>query len=797
MSDDDYVRADAICKWIRKTIEGRNEYILRNKLDMDINNPAANWSLERSFFNGYRAIVSANRENLNLLRIFSSIFTGWFLGLRDNAGHEIPKSIPESLIPEVEAHLKEWGEADSEQWWMTKYRHLVQELPILQDLCLPKICGESGLLTKSGVLNFDTFSYAERLALLIHSGLIKELSERENPIILEIGSGFGALAYFIHKLLPNSTYICVDIPESLIFSAAYLARFSQNTLLMKEETSVDDIRGYEFVFVPNHQYHKFMDCGIEVDLAINTLSMSEMTPDQVSFYCQGLRQLLGDKGVFFEQNQDNRHLHFTYAREHIQAYFSKREEFPYELTNGKATFWTNSTDPDFLSNLRWNSLESPYQAPMLIGARRNYNIVRFQRKYYAVLHGREVDWASIGTESVDGLISADSADEAVALINATGIPEMPQLISEVGHYNIVRFREDYIVVPQGFTLDWGATVYPPGVFTCHSLEDALEEASKAMLEFVSKPTLVQTIDGYNIVSYRKRFLAIPHGLSIVWGDDYVEELPGVLLAETQAGAVALAENAMQIAFSTPSFLQVEGIYNIVRYRKHYVAVPHGLEFDWETIEDTPGIFVENSMEDAIASASNATTAATYAEPPALSKAAHSYNVVRYRGRFFAIPHGLQIDWEADNIAALPDVAVGETEQEVEAAIHAMGTNTPILSQVVGLYNVVLFCGRFFVVRQGIAVDWTNGKEFDNLGIVRASSLAEAVDLAMNLTANDNTPNLLQVAGEYNIVLFKARYFAIPHGIVVDWLKDNIADFPGVLVADNQDVLLKVLSQSAC
>src|SRR5262249_30834400 len=92
--------------------------------------------------------------------------------------------------------------------------------------------------------------------------------------VLEIGAGYGFLASkFLQKF--NSKYIICDIPESLLFSGLYLALQGRDVSL-----SMDS----EVTLVPNYWFD-----GIgNVDLVINTLSMSEMSEYQVRVYAEGI-----------------------------------------------------------------------------------------------------------------------------------------------------------------------------------------------------------------------------------------------------------------------------------------------------------------------------------------------------------------------------------------------------------------------------------------------------------------------------------------------------------------------------
>src|SRR5262249_44808213 len=91
----------------------------------------------------------------------------------------------------------------------------------------PPICGEVGCNLKGVIVNHDTAAYQERLTLMYHLGLFRflesRIAEQGRVRILEIGGGYGALAYYIKKLVPKAAYTICDLPESLCMSALYLS----------------------------------------------------------------------------------------------------------------------------------------------------------------------------------------------------------------------------------------------------------------------------------------------------------------------------------------------------------------------------------------------------------------------------------------------------------------------------------------------------------------------------------------------------------------------------------------------
>ena len=60
-------------------------------------------------------------------------------------------------------------------------------------------------------------------------------------------------------------------------------------------------------FIPNMIYRETLAGAGPVDLVINTLSLSEMSDAQIKDYCGGVQTLIGNTGLFFEQNHQTDH----------------------------------------------------------------------------------------------------------------------------------------------------------------------------------------------------------------------------------------------------------------------------------------------------------------------------------------------------------------------------------------------------------------------------------------------------------------------------------------------------------
>jgi tetratricopeptide (TPR) repeat protein len=352
LTDADFEIANRACQYIKNVLAARPEYIKREKLDPQIYLPAAMWSLDSMapIYVGYKQLLGGNRENITHLRLFSQIFTGYrLIDMKDSRGSHIPLGVPQALDQSLEVIA---GRRDE---FVERYAMAIKKLPPFLHISPPRKFGEIGWVYDGKIVNRDTYAYLERLALLYESGLLNPVSpisllQRESLNILEIGAGYGGLAFYLKKLLPQARYYIIDLPESLIYSAIYLSVLFQDeeNLLIRPYESNGAIKQKQmgFTFLPNYLFPRLSREGVKIDLAINTLSMSEMSKDQVREYCHHIKNMIGENGFFFEQNQDNRICGNLNASDIIAEYFPLRQDLGKDfypgLTQGSAHLWRNS-----------------------------------------------------------------------------------------------------------------------------------------------------------------------------------------------------------------------------------------------------------------------------------------------------------------------------------------------------------------------------------------------------------------------------------------------------------------------
>ena len=95
----------------------------------------------------------------------------------------------------------------------------------------------------------------------------------------------------------------------------------------------------------------------------------------------------------------------------------------------------------------------------------------------------------------------------------------------------------------------------------------------------STPRQVGSYRRFNMVCWRARFYGVPFGTPIDWASADVDNSPDVVTGETEAELRSRIDAQIvrieQQAFDTPMQLESWAGFNIVRFQGEYFGVPHG------------------------------------------------------------------------------------------------------------------------------------------------------------------------------------------------------------------------------
>ena len=340
LSRDELTIAKQICNEAYKSVVERVDYMTKCSVDRKFALPAANWSFEapNEFMDLFKRIAKADELDINRLRFFTAVFSGYSL-FEVTAAAGLTASdicfredIDQALVIKL---------CERNPVFVDEHYRLVADLPGEFIFRPPNMLGEIGHMVNGVLVNNDTNTYQERINLIWESGLgdfIRNRIEENGEVkALEIGGGYGALAYWFKSAFPNASYTIIDLPESLVFSRLYLSLTRPD---IKTDFGLNEVN-YGIRFLPNYMAQQ-LDGSF--DLIINTLSMSEMTEYQVRKYAHLIKtSWLKKGGIFFEQNQDNTHINLLFAQQILMSEFSHRTAINRveTLRNGYPNVWSN------------------------------------------------------------------------------------------------------------------------------------------------------------------------------------------------------------------------------------------------------------------------------------------------------------------------------------------------------------------------------------------------------------------------------------------------------------------------
>jgi len=158
----------------------------------------------------------------------------------------------------------------------------------------------------AGLVSRDVIRYQITIAALYHQNALKLIESDSHKYILEIGSGYGGLAHHLMNLAGPATYVMVDLPETFLFSAPYVALQNPGkSIYVYNESDFDEVLAsglskFDFVFIPNYRLHDLEQ--LKFELVLNLNSMQEMTTAQVEEYLNFVSKTC--TGKFYSCNLD-------------------------------------------------------------------------------------------------------------------------------------------------------------------------------------------------------------------------------------------------------------------------------------------------------------------------------------------------------------------------------------------------------------------------------------------------------------------------------------------------------------
>jgi hypothetical protein len=179
----------------------------------------------------------------------------------------------------------------------TLYSAVVERLGTGLDF--PAVCGAWGI-EFHGVLTPRT---SWRHVHAAHA-MLDETKSLASPRIVEVGAGFGGVAYWTQRLRPNAVeYAIYDFPIVNAIAGYFLLRaLPAQLVVLNGERSEPGVP--QIAVLPNWRVFEESDCG--TDLAFNQDSLPEMPRDVALKYLEVFDRIV--RVGFYSENQEDAHL---------------------------------------------------------------------------------------------------------------------------------------------------------------------------------------------------------------------------------------------------------------------------------------------------------------------------------------------------------------------------------------------------------------------------------------------------------------------------------------------------------
>lgn len=136
------------------------------------------------------------------------------------------------------------------------------------------------------------------------SQIAQLLCDVPEPVVLDIGAGYGGMSYYLLRDHERFSVIDVDLPETLAIAAYYLlSALPDGKFFLYGEgdlPSAEQMSSYTAVFLPNFCLPQLDDRA--ADLCLNSFSLSEMPPATNREYIQQVQRLV--RRYFLHNNMD-------------------------------------------------------------------------------------------------------------------------------------------------------------------------------------------------------------------------------------------------------------------------------------------------------------------------------------------------------------------------------------------------------------------------------------------------------------------------------------------------------------
>ena len=283
-------------------------------------------------------------------------------------------------------------------------------------------------------------------------------------------------------------------------------------------------------------------------------------------------------------------------------------------------------------------------APELLAEWNHHNIMKYKNRFWGIPHVLgALDLTKKKARENPSVVSADTLDDVkIRIDEAVGWTADPERVEEWNHHNIIKYQNRFWGIPH-ILGEWDLKNKKSRKHASLVSADSLEEVKVQIDEAVgltAVPELLEEWNHHNIIKYQNLFWGVPQALGVVdLAQEESRKNPSILSADSLEGVKNEIDERAGMA-SPPEFLEEFQKYNILKYNNRFLGIPIELgEIDpvKEEHRNHPSILSADTLEEV---KSQIETVVGLISPPEFMEERSGYRLVKFRNRFYGIPHSL-------------------------------------------------------------------------------------------------------------------------------------------------------------
>tara|TARA_A100001015_G_C15021638_1_gene728301 strand:+ start:531 stop:1595 length:1065 start_codon:yes stop_codon:yes gene_type:complete len=215
-----------------------------------------------------------------------------------------------------------WEQKNSKNWKTFLTSNILKNISSWEEFCMENENDYEYLDSKNDPGNPYGLVYKKKLVLFdtprhdyFAKRIIDILKNHKNPLIVEIGGGYGGLLSQLLKRKFKFKYINIDLAQSLAVSYFFIRKKFQKKILFSQKINKVILKNNNIIFVPFSK-NLFNNSKIKTSLVFNSNSFSEMDKSISKKYFEFInKKLIPD----YLMHQNSNFLLFPKSKMHIEV----------------------------------------------------------------------------------------------------------------------------------------------------------------------------------------------------------------------------------------------------------------------------------------------------------------------------------------------------------------------------------------------------------------------------------------------------------------------------------------------